>query len=149
LERAFGGKWLIAVRLHPHLMTISDKLIFENQRIIDVTHFDDIQELLYVSDVLITDYSSLMFDYILTGRPCFLYVPDYEDFLKDDRGLYFSMEDLPFSVSYNNLELEKSIINFSRSDYSHKISSFQERIGTFECGKSSERIFNYILSQIF
>ena len=71
------------MRLHPHLVNRSKEII-KGQDIIDATKYDDIQELLSISDVLISDYSSLMFDFAPTKRPCFLYVPDLYEYTKND-----------------------------------------------------------------
>ena len=46
------------------------------------------------ADVLILDYSSLMFDFALTKKPCFLYVPDLDEYIENDRGLYFYINEL-------------------------------------------------------
>src|SRR5699024_10923852 len=97
----FGGKWLILVKLHPHLLSVSNELT-ENDYVVNVTTYDDIQELLLIADMLISDYSSLIFDYALTKRPCFLYVPDLEDYIKKERELYFNITELPFAYAKNN-----------------------------------------------
>ena len=74
-------EWVVLGRLHPHLSKYSSTIL-EGNHIIDVTSYDDIQELLLISDILITDYSSLMFDFAETRRPCFLYAPDLMDYQK-------------------------------------------------------------------
>ena len=47
---------------------------------------NDMTEYLIVSDVLITDYSSSMFEFIITGKPCFLFCPDLDNYEKNERG---------------------------------------------------------------
>ncbi len=92
------------IKLHPHLISQSSRLNYEDN-VINVSAYDDTQELLSISDVLITDYSSLMFDFSITQRPCFLYVPDAEDYVSNERELYFDLEKLPFVIGKNNQDL--------------------------------------------
>lgn len=94
LHNRFGHEWTILVRLHPHLRQYSQQLLHGKQTV-DVTNYDDIQELLAVSDILISDYSSLIFDFALTKRPCFLYVPDLNEYIQKERALYFDIKQLP------------------------------------------------------
>ncbi len=67
----------------------------------DINVPDDIatNELLSIVDVLVTDYSSIFFDFIATGRPIVFYLKDYEEYSRD-RGLYFGVEELPGEVAY-------------------------------------------------
>jgi len=143
LANTFGGKWIFLVKLHPHLIPVSNKIIQGNQ-VKDVTRYNDIQELLKISDVLITDYSSLMFDYAMTRKPCFLYVPDYEDYVEKDRNLYFNILDLPFRVAMNKEELLFRINTFDSNAYSRDLNHFFFKIGSYEDGKASENLVRRI-----
>lgn len=135
LKNKFGGEWIFLIRLHPHLISRSKELVYGNN-VVDATSYDDIQELLSVTDVLISDYSSLMFDFVLTERPCFLYVPDLEEYIKNDRRLYFDIKELPFIHTLNNNELIDEIDNFDSSDYKNRLDKFAEKVGSFEDGNS-------------
>ena len=135
LKKKFGGEWVFLVRLHPHLISRSKELVYGNN-VIDATSYDDIQELLSVTDVLISDYSSLMFDFALTERPCFLYVPDLEEYIKNDRRLYFDIKELPFIYTLNNDELIDEIDKFDNSNYKNRLDNFAEKVGSFEDGNS-------------
>ncbi|NHC43499.1 glycerophosphotransferase, partial [Bacillus sp. MM2020_1] len=139
----FGGEWIILVKLHPHLITKSTQLNF-GENVIDVTSFDDIQELLSVSDILISDYSSLMFDFGITQRPCFLYVPDLQDYVKNERNLYFDINELPFISAVSNKELEDKIEGFNEENYKRELNTFLDSIGSFEDGKASENLLKQI-----
>lgn len=61
-------------------------------RVIDVTAFPDVSRLLLVADALVTDYSSLMFDFTVTGKPIYFLVPDMEHYRGELRGFYFDLE---------------------------------------------------------
>lgn len=136
-------EWIVLGRLHPHLSYYSTTIL-QGNHVIDVTGYDDIQELLLISDILITDYSSLMFDFAETRKPCFLYAPDIEDYQKNDRSLYFQLEALPFPVSQTQDELSKQIQNLDIVNYAKAINNFMKTVGSYEDGNASKRVTEYI-----
>lgn len=148
VKKKYGGQWSFLVRLHPHLVSKSKELIY-GDNVIDVTKYDDIQELLVPSDILISDYSSLMFDFALTERPCFLYVPDLKEYIKNDRKLYFNIKELPFINSSSNDELIDSINNFDDEIYKSKLKDFYNKVGNFEDGKACENLAKKIEAVCF
>ena len=101
------------------------------------------QELLYSADLLITDYSSSMFDFMYSYKPVLLYIPDKELY---DRGFYINIEDLPFIVSYNNNEIANNLALFDSQNYSIKIQSFLRVIGDVESGKAAEKTYHLLKS---
>ncbi len=143
LEEERNGKWKVLVRLHPHLLNHTNEVL-NGDDIMDVTSYDDIQELLLIADVLITDYSSLMFDYAETRRPCFLYAPDLEEYQRNDRSLYFDIKELPFLVSVTQDDLEKKIGSMDQKEYSKSINNFLHKVGSYEDGNASKRVTEYI-----
>lgn len=143
LQKKRNGEWRIIVRFHPHLVNCSKEYL-EGDDVINVTDFDDVQELLLVSDVLITDYSSLMFDFAETRRPCFLYAPDLEEYQKNDRSLYFNIQELPFPVSVTQTDLEQHILSMDEKAYAESIDNFMKKIGSYEDGNASKRVTEYI-----
>lgn len=144
LSLRFGGQWRVILRLHPN---IRDKSISKNPHVIDASMYPDIMDLFLVSDILITDYSSTMFDFCLTGKPVFLYVPDLNEYLRM-RSSYFELKDLPFSKSTNEDLLEKSVLKFNHNRYASKVSCFFKRINLLEDGHASERVADLILKEI-
>lgn len=139
LSEKFGGEWVFLVKLHPHLISKSEELVY-GDNVLDVTSYDDIQELLGISDVLVSDYSSLMFDFALTGRPCFLYIPDVDEYIKSDRKLYFDIKELPFISVKNNNEFVKEIDNFNEVKYKDNLVKFSSKIGSFENGQCCKEL---------
>jgi CDP-glycerol glycerophosphotransferase len=142
-EDVLGGNWIFLVRLHPHLVEKS-KLIVHGHRVIDVTSYDDVQELLVEADVLISDYSSLMFDFGLTNKPCFLFVPDIDIYTQKDRELYFDIYKLPFSSACTNDELIEVINCFNKENYLNKLRKFYEDVGSIEDGECCRRLSELI-----
>jgi len=147
LADRFGGKWQVLLRLHPHLQNYSKQLVDKDCFIYDVTGYDDIQELLFVSDCVISDYSSLIFDYSLTERPCFLYASDLKEYTSKDRALYFNILELPFPLSTNNDELNRLIQVYDESIYKQKLQSFHQIIGSYETGHACQKVVDYIIEK--
>ncbi|MBE6070159.1 MAG: glycerophosphotransferase [Clostridium lundense] len=141
----FGGEWIFLIRLHPTMSNISTKMNQTNNSIYDVSFYPDMQELLVASDILITDYSSSMFDFGLTKRPCFLYTPDLEHYINDDRGFYLTPKSLPFPLCENNDKLESEILNLDTMTYLKELDRFHKKLEIFENGHASESVVNWIL----
>lgn len=142
---AMGGNCKFFVRLHPHLQHLS-KIFCEKfgDDVLDMTSYDDLQELMLVSDYLISDYSGLIFDYALTKKPCILYTADLEDYMSKERDLYFDIRSLPFPIAKNNDELLSIISTFDCEKYCGLLDRFNMKIGNFESGHASRDIADYI-----
>ena len=114
-----------------------------SENVIDVTLYTEIQDLLCVSDLFVTDYSSSMFDYALLRKPCVLFVKDYK---KYDRGFYFSLQELPFPKATEEFELLTILKNFKLSDYQNSIDDFyNKKIISFENGKACEALYFWLV----
>ena len=106
----------------------------------------DTSELLSVTDVLVSDYSSIFYDFMLTGRPIFFYVPDMEDF-EDYRGLYFGFDNLPgpaVSSPEKLGELLKDIQDVADS-YKEKYENVKAQIGLKDDGNVCKRIAEVLI----
>ncbi|RIM56428.1 CDP-glycerol glycerophosphotransferase family protein, partial [Staphylococcus arlettae] len=87
LQAALGDDYVILLRMHYLIANAMDLNGFEDFAI-DVSHYDDISRLYLISDALITDYSSVMFDYGILKRPQFFFAYDIEKYDKNLRGFY-------------------------------------------------------------
>ena len=143
LEERFGGEWYLLMRLHPHLIAKANCFQY-SEKVLQATDYDDVQELLCATDVLISDYSAIMFDYSVTKRPCFLYTPDIAEYVAKDRKLYFNIGELPFKNFTVQSELFEEIRNFSAEEYSVSIEKFMTEIGSYDDGQASERVYELI-----
>ena len=143
LVEKYGGKWKVLCRLHPNLI---GKVSFDNvaEECIDVTNYNDIQELLVISDILITDFSSCMFDIAFMRKQCILYASDYLQYINNERDLYFNIQSLPFPLATTNNELMDAINNFDQVLYTNKVNEFLLEIGTYEIGEACEKIYSYL-----
>lgn len=131
--------WSIGYRLHPN---ITDNL--SSKFAISMSKYSDMQELIAAADILITDYSSCMFDMATANKPCILYVPDLDSYTANERGLYFDITELPFPIAKNMDELLKIIENFDNELYQSNLSAFMNKIGSYEDGNATESVCNYI-----
>lgn len=145
LEKRFGGKWIIFERLHYHIKNGMGNIQIKN--VVDVSKYDDMQELIFISDVAITDYSSWIYDFALTKRPGFIFAKDKEHYLAQ-RELYFPLESTPYPVAYNVNELIKHIISFDNENFTKNIDAFLESKGCIEDGLASKRVADLIDSII-
>ena len=135
-ERRFGGTFSVLVRLHPNVIKNSDFIDFDGVDRINASYYPDMQELLAVSDVVVSDYSSLMVDYSLSRRPCFQFASDVDEY-KKDRNFYFDIENLPFMLSRTNDELEKKILTFDETAYVGNVDKFLNSVGMIEANDAS------------
>lgn len=143
ISEKFGGIWRFIIRLHPGLLNKNNakriKKMYPNAS--DVSSYPDMQELLYASDILITDYSSSMFDFMYTMRPCFLYVKDKKNY---DRGFYMNVDELPFPKIESNQYLEDIIKTYNSKEYKQSIKMFLDKIGSVEDGHATERCYRLL-----
>ena len=103
----------------------------------------DMQELLCACDLLITDYSSSMFDYALGGKPCVRWANDVESYI-GDRNFYFDYDEIPFPHAENNEDLIKLIEGFDTDKYNKDKDDFYNRLQFCEDGHASERCAEWI-----
>ncbi|MGB4093982.1 MAG: CDP-glycerol glycerophosphotransferase family protein [Ruminococcus flavefaciens] len=113
----------------------------------DVSDYYDMQNLLLISDMLISDYSSSIWDFSFTYRPCFLYTPDLEAYI-ETRGLDEDIYTWGFPVALSNDELEAGIVNFNVNDFREKMNAHHEKLGSFENGRATEKVCGLILKRL-
>ena len=146
-QKGFNEDFVILARFHPHMIGMIDIMNYDNN-VLQATDYDDPQELMCAADVLISDYSAIMFDYAVTKKPCFLYVPDLDNYVKTDRGLYFDIEKLPFVISKDYDELVENVSHFDSENYRIRINEFSKEIGSYDDGKACERVGKIIKGEI-
>ncbi len=143
LNERYGQDVNVLVRCHPW-----DKHSYNfGKRVIDAGIYPDMQELLCASDILITDYSSSMWDYALLGRPCLLYTPDIDEYIKN-RGFFTPIEQWPGIICKTMDELCETIKTFNEEECSAKAEKHLKLMGSYENGHAAEivsaRIIDYI-----
>ncbi len=136
-------KWKIMVRLHPNIADQADSIHF-NSSIKNVTNYPDMYELLAITDILITDYSSLMFEAGFVQKPVFLFATDIENYMLD-RNFYFDITKLPFPLAKNNKELLENMKNYNHEKYQQEINKLNSLFGVKEHGTASDEVAKKIL----
>lgn len=145
LKERFGGEWVILLRIHPRMKAYAKETMKEG--CIDVTEYPDIQELLAAADAVITDYSSAVFDFLLTRRPAFIYATDYGNY-QQMRGLYYPLEETPFPIATSNGQLAENIADFDENAYQKKAEAFLLGKESKEDGHAAERVAKLIMGCI-
>lgn len=146
ISRMFGGESVaVLVRMHPLLIgKVETSHLVAYEGVCDATRYHDMQELLAVADMLITDYSSSMFDFAMQGRLCLLYATDANAY---DRGFYFNLDELPFPLSESEEQLLDTIANFDNEAYTARLNTFfTERIGLKEDGHASQALAEWMIA---
>lgn len=143
LEKRFGKKCRIFVRFHPRVAE-SGKDYPGIEDCTDVTAYEDIQELLAAADVLVTDYSSVMWDFSLSGKPVFLFHPDV-DLYEEDRGYYLPFQEMPYVESFDNDDLCRKIERFNGKGYGERVKAFVEQYGSFDRGCATKAMGDRIM----
>lgn len=138
LEKRFGGKWVMLMRKHHFVKSVAV------EGCLDASSYPDMQELLGSVDVFITDYSSTIWDYSLTFKPGFLFVPDLDEY-KSERSFYTDPETWAFPLARTNEELYDLIMQFEDAKNRKKIEEHHKLLHIKETGKASEIIAKKIV----
>lgn len=117
--------------------------IFDKKNIYDVTLYDDIQELYTISDILVTDYSSVFFDYSLLQKPIIFYAYDLDKYKNVLRGFYYDYESLPGVIIQNEDELYSCIKNIENYNY-NKLINFYHKFNEFQSDQSTLQILKRV-----
>jgi CDP-glycerol glycerophosphotransferase len=140
LVERFGGTWTILLRMHYFVM----QQLPASDAYLDASAYPDMQELLYMADVLVTDYSSSIWDFGLTGKPCLLYAPDLSEY-DAERGFYSDIRTWPWPLSQSNEELARAIRAFDEDDYARRLHQHYVDLGSTETGHAREAVAAYLL----
>lgn len=142
LRQKFGGDWLFAKRGHQYSQEVGvDGTDY------DWTKYPDMQEILLITDVLITDYSSCLWDFAIMKKPCFLYVPDLRTYRDADRGFYIPIEKWAGVVVHDNSEWTTKIEQFDQLEYINWVEKYLDMMGSFENGTATEQVKEKILTR--
>jgi CDP-glycerol glycerophosphotransferase (TagB/SpsB family) len=134
------------ILLRPHYVVY--KHLKDNNKRVDsfVSAALDANEVLSITDILVSDYSSIFFDYMLTDRPILFHIPDLEDYTAD-RGLYFSAEELPgpHTDSLNDIAAWINNIGSVGVEYEKKYAAFKQRAVGNDDSNASGRVVDALL----
>ena len=140
LEKDFGGRWYIFLRLHPQLVAQGLDKQMKEDSVIDISRVDDMYEILAGCDAFMTDYSSAAFDAAVMFIPVFLYINDYKEYEKSRGKLLWNLKELPFPLATDDIELENEIRKFDEFKYRIALKQLFESIELIEDGHAAERV---------
>lgn len=137
LYKALSGDYVVLFRAHYFVV---DRYNLEKYKgfVYDVSRYEDINDLYVISDMLVTDYSSVFFDYANLNRPIIFYMYDYELYKNKMRDFYLDLSELPGEICYTNEELLSLICKAEKMQCSH--SEFNKRFNTYCDANSSQRV---------
>ena len=147
LKEKFGKEFTVLAKLHP-LAVSHGCSVGKGLSVIDASTYPNIYEILEAADVLITDYSNVMFEFSYTGKPCYLFAPD-SDRYKSERGMYFVYDMLPFPIAATGEELCARIKNCDVGMYAARAQAFYRDLGVREDGHASKRAARILLHEIY
>ncbi|MDD3984708.1 MAG: bifunctional glycosyltransferase family 2 protein/CDP-glycerol:glycerophosphate glycerophosphotransferase [Methanobacterium sp.] len=146
LQEELGEDYIVLIRTHYFIADNLDLTRFK-EFAFNVSYYDDIAELYLISDILITDYSSVFFDFANLKRPILFYVYDYKKYSSKLRGFYIDMEkDLPGPLLFTTEQVINNIQNIDiiLQEYKRKYDEFYNRFCYLDDGYASKRIIEKV-----
>lgn len=143
LQKEFGDEYIILFRAHYFISNLIDLSEYRGF-VYDVSNYDDINELYVISDILITDYSSVFFDYSNLHRPMLFYMYDYEKYKNEMHDFYFDLSELPGPI----VETEDALIDEIKSldtywdKFAEPYKAFNDKFTYLDDGKATERLID-------
>ncbi len=141
LQKEIGDKYVILFRTHYFVANSINTEEYDGF-VVNVCDYDDINDLYIVSDLLITDYSSVFFDYANLKRPIIFYMYDYDEYKNELRDFYINEDELPGPIVKQENELTEAVKKTDSlvPDYRNKYESFNKKFNYLDDGHSSERV---------
>ncbi len=139
LKARFGGEWIILFRNHNF---VKNKRKYPGA--VDVSAYHDMQELMVAADVLISDYSSCLYDFCITRKPAFVYATDLDNYMNNDRSFAYDFEKWPYPIATSNNELLERIVKFDQNEYNTKVELHLTDAEAYDNGTASEQVAEII-----
>jgi CDP-glycerol glycerophosphotransferase len=137
LKKKYDNDFLFLYRAHYYHQNVQ---VLPN--IMSVSDYPDMQELLCVANILITDYSSSIWDFSFTFKPCFIYAPDLIEY-KQTTDFYTPIEEWPFPLAETNEQLVENILNFDEEKYRQAVKKHHIDLGSYENGTACEQFCGF------
>ncbi|WP_066258926.1 CDP-glycerol glycerophosphotransferase family protein [Neobacillus drentensis] len=146
LRNKIGTDYNLLIKVHPFLYDQAKKFTEISDMLIP--DFVDTNELLSVVDLLITDYSSIFFDYLVTNKPILFYICDYDDYL-EERGMYLSDDELPGPTLFTIEEVASAVHNISTisENFRPVYQAAKNKFANHDDGNVTARIVQYVFKQ--
>ena len=145
LPRELGDEYVILFRAH-YLVANSFDFVRYEGFVKDVSSYGDINDLYIAADILVTDYSSVFFDFSNLGRPIIFYMYDLEHYANEMRGFYLSLDELPGPIVKDETALIDEIRKTEDWKADDKYKEFVKRFNPYEDGNSSKRVLARVIT---
>ncbi len=133
-----GEKWKLLIRMHPNVAKDASLFVY-TENVLDGTSYPDMQELLQACDVLITDYSSSIYEAAVMGKGVYIYATDVEKY-EETRGLTPEFYNMPYVINRTQEMLETAIKADSVEDMKIRAKEFLNGLGCVDDGNASKRV---------
>jgi CDP-glycerol glycerophosphotransferase len=146
--RTLADRYVVLLRLHP-LAAASLDGFADDDTMRNVSRWSEINDLFLVADLLVSDYSSVIFDFAVTRRPMLFLVPDLESYRDDVRGLYLDVEhDLPGPLLRTMSEVVAAVNDLAaiEGEYSQRYERFVTRHCPLEDGHAASRVVDELVA---
>lgn len=143
-----GDEYVTLIRGHSRTLLPGEDVRAPN--VLDVTGYPDVSELFLVADALITDYSSVMFDFTVTGKPVYFFTPDLDHYREKLRGFYFDLIPVaPGPVVTTVAELAALVRDRDnvRRQFTEKYRAWRERFNPRDDGHAADRVVQRLLAE--
>jgi CDP-glycerol glycerophosphotransferase len=145
---AMGRGTTLLIRGHTN--TIKHGGDVAGKGILDVTTYPEITDLYLAADVCITDYSSVMFDFSITGKPILFFVPDLEEYRETLRGMYFDLGEIspgPMLETNDDVVAALSTLPQITAEYAERYAAWQARFNAWDDGHAARRVVDALLAE--
>ncbi|MEN0129212.1 MAG: CDP-glycerol glycerophosphotransferase family protein [Brevundimonas sp.] len=151
LEAALSDRYVLVVRFHQLVRDALPARFRGSDFVVDASDYPDVQELMLASDVLVTDYSSLFFDFAALGRPMVFFAYDLPKYRDELRGFYLDYDtQVPGPIAETNAELIATLdaLEDRWPPYEHKLAEFRQTYGPLDDGGASDRVLDAFFGDV-
>ena len=143
-----GDQYVTLIRGHSRTLLPGEDVHAPN--VLDVTGYPDVSELFLVADALITDYSSVMFDFTVTGKPVYFFTPDLDHYREKLRGFYFDLVPVAPGPVVTTVEELAALVQDRESveqQFTEKYQAWRERFNPRDDGHAADRVVRRLLAE--
>lgn len=139
-EEALGDDYRLLVRAHGITGSLDVK---DSSFVVDVSDYEETADLLIASDILVTDYSSIMFDFSLTKKPIYIYAYDYDEYISS-RGVYFDLKQSELNVYEHEDELINDLKHLDLNVEKQKTEAFRNEYFEVVTSDSTKKVIEFL-----
>jgi CDP-glycerol glycerophosphotransferase (TagB/SpsB family) len=145
-SKELGSGFVTLIRGHSRTLRPGADVVADG--VLDVTSYPDISDLFLVADILVTDYSSVMFDFSVTGKPIYFFTPDLQHYRDELRGFYFDLlAEAPGPVISDASELVRRIREPETDEFARRYSAWRSKFNPRDDGHAGERVVTRLQSE--